>query len=59
MTRPIRLVLSLLLVVIGYLMLGFSYDTTAGHPINTIFLLLGIGLCTGGIAAVVIWGRER
>jgi hypothetical protein len=59
MTRPIRIGLSLLTVIMGWLMIGIGYTTTVGHPISTILFLVGIGLFIGGIVAAATWGRKR
>jgi hypothetical protein len=44
-------------VVIGWLMIGFGYTTTIGHPTSTILFLLGIGLSIAGIIAAVLYAR--
>lgn len=59
MTKPIGIGLSLLIVIMGWLMIGFGYTTTLGHPVNTILFLLGIGVFMGGIVAALIWKRKR
>jgi hypothetical protein len=59
MTRPIKIGISLLIVVVGWLMIGFGYTTTVGHPISTILFLSGIGLFIGGIIAAATWGRQQ
>jgi hypothetical protein len=57
MAKSIRIGISLLAVVIGWLMIGFGYTTTIGHPTSTILFLLGIGLSIAGIIAAVLYAR--
>jgi Na+/melibiose symporter-like transporter len=59
MTRPIKIGISLLTVVAGWLLTGVGFTTTAGHPTSTILFLLGIGLFIGGIIAAINWVRKR
>ena len=48
MTKVKRILLSLLVIVIGWLTLGFAFTTKLGPLISTSCLFLGIGLFIGG-----------
>jgi hypothetical protein len=44
--------IGLISILIGFVLNGFSWSTLIGHPINTIFLLTGLGLIIIGIILI-------
>ena len=42
MTRTLKIILSIITVISGWLMIGIGYTTKIGHPISTILFLFGI-----------------
>lgn len=53
MTKTSKVVFSITSVIIGWLLGGFGYTTTIGHPFSTICFLSGIGLSLGGIIFLI------
>jgi len=49
MTKNSKVILSITSIIVGWLMCGFGFTTTIGHPLSTICLLTGIGLSISGI----------
>lgn len=45
--------IGLILLVLGFVLDGFAWSTKLGHPLNTICLLLGLGLIIGGFALLL------
>jgi Na+/melibiose symporter-like transporter len=58
MTRAKKIGLSILVMVIGWLLIGWGYTTPIGHPTSTIMGLVGLGLFIGGLVASITWGRK-
>jgi hypothetical protein len=49
-----------LLIIIGWLLCGFGFTTTMGHPLSTICFLSGLGFFLGGLIFLGInWIRKR
>jgi len=59
MTKSIRIILSVLIIIVGWVLAGIGFTTTMGHPVNTILFLAGIGLFIGGIVSVAISANRK
>lgn len=54
MKKTHKILISVFMIISGWLLGGFAWTTKIGHPINTICLLSGFGLIGGGIAYLII-----
>jgi len=54
MTRTLKILLSISIIIIGWILNAFAWTTTVGHPISTVALFLGIGLFVGGIVSLIV-----
>jgi len=59
MKNNIKLLLSLLTIIIGWLMGGFGFTTKLGHPISTICFFLGLALILTGIIFFIKIVKEK
>ncbi|MBA4275218.1 MAG: hypothetical protein C0430_00440 [Flavobacterium sp.] len=59
MKNNTKLLLSLLIMIVGWLMSGFGFTTKLGHPISTICFLLGFTLTIIGIIFFIIIIKEK
>ncbi|PHR46506.1 MAG: hypothetical protein COA32_10200 [Fluviicola sp.] len=54
MKRGVKIVLSILTIILGWILNAFAWTTKLGHPVSTICLSLGIGLFIAGIVFLII-----
>lgn len=54
MTKIKRILLSIGITIFGWILGGLGWTTNLGHPINTIFFLLGLGFMCTGLAFIVL-----
>jgi len=54
MTKNSKVMLSITSIIVGWLLCGFGYTTTIGHPFSTICFLTGIGLSIGGLIFLIV-----
>jgi len=54
MTKNSKVILSISSVIVGWLLCGFGFTTTIGHPLSTICFLTGIGLSLGGLVFLIV-----
>jgi len=54
MTKNSKVILSITSIIIGWLLCGFGFTTTIGHPLSTICFLTGIGLSLGGLIFLIV-----
>jgi predicted phage tail protein len=59
MTKSVQMILSVLIIIVGWLLAGIGFTTTIGHPKNTMLFLAGIGLFIGGIEGVAISANRK
>ncbi|MEJ1241079.1 hypothetical protein WBG78_23225 [Chryseolinea sp. T2] len=60
MGRLVKILLSIGIMVVGWLMIGIGYTTKLrGSSSNEIMFVGGIGLFFGGLTAAIKWGRKR
>ena len=52
-------ILGFILIIIGFGLDIFAFSTKIGHPISTIYLLLGIGLIIGGIIMTLMKPKSK
>lgn len=53
MTKTSKIVISITSIIFGWLLSGFGFTTTSGHPLSTICFLFGIGLFLGGLIFLI------
>jgi hypothetical protein len=54
MTKNSKVIVSSTSIIVGWLLCGFGYTTTIGHPFSTICFLTGIGLSIGGLIFLIV-----
>ncbi|MFN5849326.1 MAG: hypothetical protein ACK5UE_02425 [Chitinophagales bacterium] len=55
MSKTLKLIISIIGTISGWLMAGIGFTVRLGHPINTILFLGGLGLMIfSGIAFIVL-----
>ena len=54
MTLNKRKLIACILIIIGFVLNGMSWSMHLGHPINTIFLILGILFIIGGFMWLIV-----
>ena len=59
MTKSIKIVISIMIIIIGWILDAFAFTTKIGHPISTIALLLGLGLFFGGLIYLIITIKNK
>ena len=53
-SRKLKIGISILMIISGWILNAFAWTTKIGHPLSTICLLLGLGLFFGGIIFMII-----
>ncbi|HLO52858.1 MAG TPA: hypothetical protein VK169_01145 [Saprospiraceae bacterium] len=53
MNKTSKIVISITSIIFGWLLGGFGFTTTFGHPLSTICFLSGIGLFLGGLIFLI------
>jgi hypothetical protein len=53
MKKTQKIILSIVLIILGWLLTGWGFTTTIGHPISTICLLAGLGLFFVGLIYLI------
>lgn len=54
MTKKNKIFLSVGAIIFGWLLNAFAWTTKLGHPVSTIFLLLGLALFFGGLIFLIL-----
>lgn len=55
MNKTRKILLSIITIIVGWLLGGLAYSTPiGGHPVNTICLLVGVGMLFSGIIWLII-----
>jgi hypothetical protein len=54
LTKKKKIIISVGVIVLGWLLNAFAWTTKLGHPISTISLLLGLGLLFIGLITLFI-----
>jgi len=54
LARKSKILLAIGVIIIGWFLNAFAWTTTAGHPLSTIFLLLGLVLFIGGLIFLIL-----
>jgi hypothetical protein len=54
MTRKNTVLVSIALIIIGWLLNAFAWTTKMGHPISTICLFLGLGFIFVGLIFFIL-----
>jgi len=54
MSKKSKVIFSITSIIVGWLLGGFGYTTTIGHPLSTICFLAGIGLSLGGLIFLIV-----
>ena len=59
MKKPIRIIISILTIIIGWILNAFAFTTKMGHPTSTIALLVGLGLFFSGLTYLIITIKNK
>ena len=59
MKNNTKLLITLFIMIVGWLMSGFGFTTKLGHPISTICFLLGFSLIIIGIIFFIKIVKEQ
>ena len=54
MKKTVKVILSIVLIILGWLLVGWGFTTTIGHPVNTICFLAGLGLFFVGLIYLIV-----
>jgi len=55
LTKRNKIIIGVSSIIVGWFLDGLAYSTPLGYPwINTIALLLGVGLFIGGIVFLIV-----
>ncbi|AKD03627.1 hypothetical protein PKOR_11445 [Pontibacter korlensis] len=54
-----KIILSLLVVALGWFFLGYGYSTLLGHPISTVLFIGGLALSLAGVVGVILSARSK
>jgi hypothetical protein len=54
MTRGNKVILSIICIIAGWFINAFAWTTKLGPSVNTMSLLVGVGLFIGGIVFLIV-----
>ena len=54
MTKTLKIIISILAIIFGWILNAFAFTTDIGHPVSTIALFIGLGLSVSGLIYLII-----